>query len=70
MQRFLQMKMLQNFASFHANIYNRFSLERHLIDRQTNRERRSAARGVAVARQPKTDVKDCTASCGERFALD
>ncbi len=33
MQRFRQMKMLQNFASVHANIHNHFSLERHLIDR-------------------------------------
>ncbi|NYD91778.1 transposase-like protein [Sphingomonas melonis] len=43
MLRFRQMKMLQKFASVHANIHNHFSLERHLIDRQTYRERRSAA---------------------------
>ncbi len=43
MQRFRQMKTLQKFASVHANIHNHFSLERHLIDRQTYRERRSAA---------------------------
>jgi putative transposase len=37
------MKTLQKFASVHANIHNHFSLERHLIDRQTYRKRRSAA---------------------------
>jgi putative transposase len=38
-----QMKTLQKFASVHANVHNHFSLERHLIDRQSYRERRSAA---------------------------
>ncbi|SEJ75986.1 putative transposase [Sphingomonas sp. OV641] len=38
-----RMKALQKFASVHANIHNHFSLERHLIDRQLNRKRRSAA---------------------------
>lgn len=37
------MKSLQKFASVHANLHNHFSLERHLIDRQTYKERRSAA---------------------------
>ncbi len=43
MQRFRQMKTLQKFASVNANVHNHFSLERHLINRQTYRERRSAA---------------------------
>ena len=43
MLRFRQMKTLQKFASVHANVHNHFNLERHLIDRQTYRERRSAA---------------------------
>jgi len=43
MLRFRQMNTLQKFASFHANVHNHFSLARHLIDRQTYRERRSAA---------------------------
>lgn len=43
MQRFQQMKTLQKFASVHANVHNHFSLEHHLVDRQTYRERRSAA---------------------------
>lgn len=34
-QRFRQIKTLQKFASVHANVHNQFSLERHLIDRQT-----------------------------------
>lgn len=37
------MKTLQKFASVHANIHNHFSLERDLVDRQTYKERRSAA---------------------------
>lgn len=43
MQRFRQMQSLQKFASVHANFHNHFALERHLIDRQTYKERRSAA---------------------------
>ncbi|UAK25553.1 IS6 family transposase [Sphingomonas nostoxanthinifaciens] len=43
MLRFRQMRSLQKFASIHANIYNHFSLERHLVDRQTYKLRRSAA---------------------------
>ena len=43
MLRFRQMKTLQKFASVHANVHNHFSLERHLIDRQTYCERRSPA---------------------------
>ena len=43
MLRFRQMKTLQNFASVHANLHNHFNLERHLTDRQTYKERRSAA---------------------------
>jgi putative transposase len=37
------MKTLQKFASVHANIHHYFSLERRLIDRETYKERRSAA---------------------------
>ena len=43
MLRFRQMKSLQKFASVHANVNNHFNLERHLIDRQTYKTRRSAA---------------------------
>jgi putative transposase len=43
MLRFMQMKSLQKFASVHANIHNHFSQERHLVDRQTYKTRRSAA---------------------------
>ena len=42
-QRFRQMKSLQKFASVHANVHNHFSQERHLVDRQTYKARRSAA---------------------------
>ena len=43
MLRFRQMKTLQKFASVHASVHNHFNLERHLVDRQTYKERRSAA---------------------------
>jgi putative transposase len=43
MLRFRRIKTLQKFASVHANIHNHFNLKRHLIDRQTYKERRSAA---------------------------
>ena len=43
MLRFRQMKTLQKFASVHANGHNHFSLERHIVDRPTFKERRSAA---------------------------
>jgi putative transposase len=43
MQRFRRMKSLQKFASVHASFHNHFSLERHLVDRQTFKARRSAA---------------------------
>ena len=43
MLRFRRMKSLQKFASVHANVHNHFALERHLVDRTTYRERRSAA---------------------------
>jgi putative transposase len=37
------MKTLQKFASVHANVHNHFNLERHIVDRQTFKERRSVA---------------------------
>ena len=43
MLRFRQMKTLQKFASVHANVHNHFNQERHLVDRQTYKQRRSAA---------------------------
>ena len=43
MLRFRQMKTLQKFASVHANVHNHFNQERHLVDRQTYKARRSAA---------------------------
>jgi len=43
MQCFRQMKALQKFASVHASIANHFNSERHLVDRQTFKARRSGA---------------------------
>jgi putative transposase len=37
------MKTLQKFASVHGSIHNHFSQERHLVDRETYKKRRSAA---------------------------
>jgi putative transposase len=38
---------LQKFAPVHANVHNHFNLERNLADRQTCKERRSAALPVS-----------------------
>ena len=43
MLRFRRMKTLQKFTSVHANVHNHFDQERHLVDRQTYKLRRSAA---------------------------
>ena len=43
MLRFRQMKTLQKFVSVHASFHNHFNSERHLVDRQTYKLRRSAA---------------------------
>ena len=43
MLRFRRMNCLQKFASVHASFHNHFNSERHLIDRQTFKTRRSAA---------------------------
>jgi len=43
MLRFQQMRSLQKFVSVHASLHNHFAQERHLVDRTTFKERRSAA---------------------------
>jgi putative transposase len=43
MLRFRRTKSLQKFASIHASISNHFNHERHLVDRETFKARRSAA---------------------------
>jgi putative transposase len=43
MLRFRRMKSLQKFVLVHANVHNYFSRERHPVDRQTYKARRSAA---------------------------
>ena len=43
MLRFRKMKTLQKFASVHASLHNHFNSERHLVDRQAFKLRRSAA---------------------------
>jgi len=42
MLRFRRMACLQKFASVHANVHNHFNSERHLVDRTTYKQRRSA----------------------------
>ena len=44
MLKFRRMQTLQKFASVHANVHNHSNLQRHLIDRQTYKTARSAAR--------------------------
>ena len=41
MARFHRMKTLQKFASVHAQVYNHFAQERHLVSREFHRERRA-----------------------------
>src|SRR5271170_4729117 len=43
MQRFRNMKTLQNFSSVHAQVHNHFTQERHLVTRQIYKQRRAAA---------------------------
>jgi putative transposase len=43
MLRFRRMKTLQKFSSVHAQVYNHFSQERHLVNRQEYKQRRSVA---------------------------
>jgi len=43
MPRFRQMRSLQKFASVHASLHNHFTQERHLVDRTTSKDRRSAS---------------------------
>src|SRR5271155_3955537 len=43
MQRFRNMKTLQNFSSVHAQVHNHFTQERHLVTRQIYKQRRSIA---------------------------
>ena len=43
MLRFRRLSCLQKFASVHANVHNHFNAERHLVDRETYKARRSAA---------------------------
>ena len=59
MLMFRQMKTLQKFASVHANIHNHFSLERHLIDRETYKERRLASAVTASRDREEPDRSDC-----------
>ena len=43
MLQFRRMKTLQKFVSVHASFHNHFNSERHLVDRQTFKLRRTAA---------------------------
>ena len=43
MLRFRRMSSLQTFASVHGTVHNHFDQERHLISRETYKERRDAA---------------------------
>ena len=43
MSKFRDVKTLQKFASAHASIFNHFNFDRHLVNRETFRQNRSAA---------------------------
>ena len=43
MLRFRRMKTLQKFSSVHGTVHNHFNQERHLISRESYKQRRSAA---------------------------
>lgn len=43
MLRFRQMKSLQKFASVPTSLHNHFATDRHLVDRHTYKQNRSAA---------------------------
>jgi len=43
MQRFRSMETLQKFSSVHAEVHNHFNQERHLVSRETYKERHSAS---------------------------
>src|ERR1700730_3279288 len=43
MQRFRSLNTLQKFSSVHAQVHNQFNQERHLVTRQVDKQRRSAA---------------------------
>ena len=43
MQCFRSMKTLQKFGSVHAQVYNHFNQERHLVSREVYKQKRSAA---------------------------
>src|SRR3546814_1574716 len=72
MLRFRQMKSLQKFASVHAQVHNHFNSERHLVDRQTYRERRSAALAewrIVMGRSEARRVgKECVSQCRSRWS--
>lgn len=42
MLRFRRMRTSQKFASVHVNVHDHFNYERHLVDRQSYKQRRSA----------------------------
>jgi len=65
------MKTLQKFSSVHAQVHNHFTQERHLIDRQTYKARRSAALAEWSIVMAWTEAaKGRVASIGDKFALD
>jgi len=71
MLRFRRMKSLQKFTSVHANVHNHFAQERHLIDRETYKNRRSAGTGrVAVPHGLKFGEEGRAPSIGDELRLD
>jgi hypothetical protein len=51
-QRFRSQKTLQKFSSVHAQVHNQFNQEHHLVTRQVDKQRRSAALAESRHRSP------------------
>ena len=69
MQRFRQMKTLQKFAPVHASLHNHFNEERHLVDRETYKARRSAALAEGNRSPSKADVFGPRVPIGDELRL-
>ena len=64
------MEYITEVCSVHDNAHNCFSLERHLVNRQTYNNDAPPHLPSSRLSQARRLFKERSASCGERFALD
>ena len=64
------MKSPQKFAGVQANVHNHFNPERHLVVRQTDKERRSPPSLSVVSSRASPLPQRASRILGERLALD